>query len=318
MQRRHAAIASATTPLPGSVPYVNRRPIHITAAYDGWFLIDALDTMFPFVGRQRWEQHCREGLLLHKEQPASGDMRIVAGQRFENLFPDTVEPDVNAEIRILFEDDCLVAVNKPAPLPMHPCGRFNRNTLISILNGVYYPQKLRIAHRIDANTSGLVLLSRTGTVAARVQPQFERREVFKRYLARVIGHPTDDAFVCDGSIGTRPRPAGARVVEPDGQASRTECRVLERLDDGTALVEAQPITGRTNQIRIHLWDRGFPIAGDPMYRPGGRIEAEQTLGIDAPPLCLHAWQIELTHPRTCQRIRLTAPLPSWCPIASLE
>jgi 23S rRNA-/tRNA-specific pseudouridylate synthase len=105
---------------------------------------------------------------------------------------------------------------------------------------------------------------------------------------------------------------GSRVVDPtSGQAARTEFRVLERLPDGTTLLEARPLTGRTNQIRVHLWHLGFPVCGDPAYRPGGTLGDSQTLTLDAPPLCLHASSITFTHPLTRERVQFTAPMPAW-------
>ena len=113
-----------------------------------------------------------------------------AGDRLLHVMPTTVEPDIATEIVVLFEDDAIVVVNKPAPLPMHPCGRFNRNTLTWILNEVYAPLRLRPAHRLDADTSGLVVLSKRRDVARRLQPQFETGRVEKKYLAKVYGTPT--------------------------------------------------------------------------------------------------------------------------------
>jgi 23S rRNA-/tRNA-specific pseudouridylate synthase len=87
--------------------------------------------------------------------------------------------------------------------------------------------------------------------------------------------------------------------------------VLERFADDTSLLEARPLTGRTNQIRVHLWHLGFPVCGDPTYWPGGKLGDSQTLAITAPPLCLHALRITLMHPLTRERVQFTAPMPAW-------
>ncbi|MFN9977312.1 MAG: pseudouridine synthase, partial [Phycisphaerae bacterium] len=108
---------------------------------------------------------------------------------FDHLQPGTVEPDVNAEIRFLYEDANLIVLEKPAPLPMHASGRFNRNTLRYLINQIYYPERPHMIHRLDANTSGILLLCRRQWVARQIQKQFENRSVEKVYLAKVHGHP---------------------------------------------------------------------------------------------------------------------------------
>ncbi|CAE7499782.1 trhO [Symbiodinium sp. CCMP2456] len=205
----------------------------------------------------------------------------------------------------------MIVVSKPAPLPMHPCGRFNKNSLISFLEQVYHPQKLRIAHRLDANTTGVAVLSRTSAVARQIQPQFEQGKVEKRYLALVHGHPEEDEFICDEQIGTSRVTGGGRRVEAGGQESRTDFLVKERFDDGTALLEVSPKTGRTNQIRLHLWHLGYPIVGDPMYQQGVVMQQKQTLGVEEPPMCLHAWEVRFRHPQTAEMVTFQAPAPNW-------
>jgi RluA family pseudouridine synthase len=256
-----------------------------------------------------------EGLLTLNGHAVSPERIVRAGDCFENLFPATIEPDVNAEIRVLYEDSALVVIHKPAPLPMHPSGRFNRNTLIYILNEVYRPERLRPAHRLDANTSGVTVLTRTRHIARELQPEFDRGQVDKLYVARVYGHPPRDRFVCAAPIGEEVSLAGSRRVAENGLVARTECDVQQRCPDGTSLIWVKPITGRTNQIRLHLLDAGFPVVGDPMYHVDGQIIARQTLSPIEPPMCLHAWQLEFCHPVARQRMRFTAPLPAWAELS---
>jgi RluA family pseudouridine synthase len=195
---------------------------------------------------------------------------------------------------------------------MHPGGRYNRNTLQYILNQVYAPQKLRACHRLDANTTGLVVIARTRHFAGQIQPQFARGEVEKVYLVRVQGHPTEDSFACDAPISSEAGALGSREVdEENGDASRTEFHVLSRDADGTALLEARPITGRTNQIRIHLWQLGFPIVGDQVYLPGGKKGDTQTLDVADAPMCLHAQRISFTHPLSKERVTFESEAPAW-------
>jgi len=194
---------------------------------------------------------------------------------------------------------------------VHAGGRFNRNTLQHILDLVWHPLRPRSVHRLDASTTGVMLLCKTQHFARLVQPQFERGEVGKVYLARVQGHPAQDEFTCDAPVSTEAGKLGGRTVDEAGQEAKTKFRVLQRAADGTALVEARPITGRTNQIRIHLWHLGHPILGDAAYLPGGEVGGTQTLAVTDPPLHLHAWKLAFTHPLTRERMMFEAGRPQW-------
>ena len=234
------------------------------------------------------------------------------GERYWHWIPETVEPEVNVDIHLVYEDEALIVIDKPAPLPLQPCGRFNRNTLQHIVQLAYRPQKPRPAHRLDAHTTGLVVFTRTRAFASQVQPQFARGEVERRYLARIQGHPALDHFVSEAAIREGPGELGAPDVDDaDELSARTEFEVLRRLADGTTLIEARPRTGRTNQIRVHLWQLGFPLCGDLVYLPNGGRGNTQTLPLTAALLCLHAWQLAFKHPLTHQPVQFSTPPPEW-------
>ena len=310
--QRHAAIRQAVTPLPGSVPYDQTRPLNVPEACDNGTILDCLCHVMPHIPREQWLAVCEEGRIVTDDQVIVPAHQIVrAGERYLHLKPAQREPDVNADIRVLFEDEAIIVLNKPAPLPVHVGGRFNRNTLQFILNTVWHPLKPRSVHRLDANTTGVTVLCKTRHFASFVQPQFERGEVEKLYLARVKGHPPQDAFICDAPVSGEAGKLGGRNVDADGLEARTEFRVLRRDADGTALLEARPLTGRTNQIRIHLWHLGFPIAGDAAYLADGELGETQTLAVGDPPLCLHALRITFTHPLTKERVTFEAEPPEW-------
>ena len=307
-----AAILQAATPLPGSIPADNFRPIAIPAECDGRGLLEALGELFPHTDPAEWRGLFEKSQILSvNREPVLPGHRVRAGERYLRKIPADIEPDVNPDIRILHEDEALLVIDKPAPLPVHSSGRFHRNTLLAILHAACHPLKPRPAHRLDANTSGVIVFTRTRHFAKLVQPQFERGEVEKIYLARVHGHPASEEFSCEAPIASEPASAGAREIDPDGLPAKTLFRLLRRDPDGTSLVEARPLTGRTNQIRAHLWHLGHPIVGDPVYLKNAKLGASQTLHPSDPPMGLHAHRLAFRHPVDNQLIRFESPVPNW-------
>lgn len=290
LQQRQQALIRVSRPLPGSVPAENRIPLNIPARCHGMSLREALAQLFPQV--EDWSNlRDAQGRGVDWNRP------VRAGERYLRINQAQVEPQVCADIQILYLDEALLLINKPAPLPMHPCGRFERNTLRHLLELAFAPEVPRPAHRLDANTTGLLVCARTHHFARLLQSQFASGQVEKHYLARVHGHPPEDQFVVDLPIACQAEGPGLRGAG-SGACARTIFRVLERNPDGTALLEARPLTGRTNQIRVHLASQGYPIVGD----PGGL-----TLAPEDPPMQLHSWKVRLRHPLT------GAPFQFECP-----
>jgi UPF0176 protein len=312
LEERNNLVAHLTTPLPGAEPYKNFRPMNVPLRFDHRPVIDFLTDMHANLKTDFWIQQCESGHVTYKDRPLAADEPVRSGWRVEHWVPQTTEPAVNNQVRFIYEDDVLIAVDKPAPLPMHACGRFNRNTLSHFVNLVFAGEQIRILHRLDSNTTGVVIFARKKSAARSVHPQFLNGEVTKTYLARVIGIPDRDQFQCDASVSTEASTVGSRTVDGAGHDALTEFKVLERFGDGTALVECYPKTGRTNQIRLHLSHLGFPICGDPTYQKSEGEIGKQTLSVDDPPMCLHAWKIELTHPISKKRMEIVSDRPKWC------
>ncbi len=327
---RQQQVEQLTATLPGSQPYFNSRPLNVPERFAGFTLIDFLAAWHPQVTREEWLQRIQDSLIVpgirHRRRlrggkqpaetlPLSPDRIVREGERFDNLLPGTVEPDVNGAIRFLYEDEHLIVISKPAPLPMHASGRFNRNTLRYLINQIYYPERPHMVHRLDANTSGVLVLCRRQWVARMIQPQFENRTVAKTYVAKVHGHPPDDQFSCDHSLSADAQEGGLRLIVPtgEGDSALTRFEVLQRLDDGTSLVLAFPITGRTNQIRAHLWSLGFPVCGDPAYLQNGKTGTNHSLLPSEPPMCLHADSIRLKNV-SGEQCTFSAPRPQWAVI----
>ena len=312
--RRRKAIARVAEKLPGSTPYENRRPMFVARQYAGYKLIDWLTAMHQGRDREFWMRTIEAKELMTGAHystasiPVDADTILCEGQTIAHVLANYVEPTVNGNIDLLYEDRWLVAVNKPAPLPCHASGKYCRNTLEYLLSQVYRPEKLLLAHRLDAATSGVVVLSRRYAVAGKVQQQFANDTVRKTYLARVYGHPIEDGFQCDAKIGREPTAAGGRAIDAIGDEAFTEFRVRERLADNTSVLEIFPRTGRTHQIRLHLAHLGFPIINDLMY--GQNASSSEKEEINAA-MQLHAWKLSLVHPVSQERIEFEAPLPSW-------
>ena len=316
LESRHEALRRATTPLPGSVPYENRRPIRVPERLDDYTAIDFVTEITSRLSRAEWLRVLDNQQLELDGRPIAPTDKVAAGQRLIHVMPRSTEPDVNVDISIIFEDEELVVFNKPSSLPMHPCGRFNRNTLTYILKKVYHPTSLRAAHRLDANTSGVVVFGKTRRVTAELQQQFADNSVEKTYIARVLGRPPSEQFESNAPIGRKPQKSGARTIDPEGLQSLTKFRAIRELPDGTTLIEARPLTGRTNQIRIHLWDMGLSICGDPLYLPDRQIGIQQTLAPIDPPLCLCASKLQLRHPTSGKQMAFEAPVPAYLRINS--
>ena len=212
-------------------------------------------------------------------------------------------------VPVRYRDEHLAVVAKPAGLVTHPTASRRGDTLVDRLLAQGLPLapaggSLRpgIVHRLDAGTSGLLVVASTDEAYARLQAMMRAHDVERRYLALVRGAPAHDVFTVEAPLGRR----AARIVvdRVGGRAARTGFEVRERLAR-TSLLEAAPETGRTHQIRVHLQAAGHPIVGDRAYGGGG--DEARRLGLGRP--FLHAWRLAFVHPFTGRRVDLSEPLP---------
>ena len=233
--------------------------------------------------------------------------------------PPFEEPDVPLHFGVLYEDEAIVAVDKPAGLPVHPSATYHKNTLTALLRARFGDDPPRIAHRLDRETSGLLLCGRTRQAERALKIDFENRRVTKRYLAIVRGTMPND----EGRIELRLDRAkeGLHVLmevtpEGEGYPCATRYRVVARRDDAT-LVSLSPESGRQHQLRVHMSALGFPIVGDKLYGPEGfqpfldyidtgmTNELRERLGHERQ--ALHAYELEVAHPTTGRTTTLRAP-----------
>lgn len=237
---------------------------------------------------------------------------------------DEKAPDV--ELRVLYEDEHLVAIDKPAGVPVHPTARYHQSTVVKLLEASRGGERLMLSHRLDRETSGVLLLARTPEADRRVKLQFEaRRGVVKQYLALAWGWPERDAFRVELPLELDPAnryKLKMRIARPgEGLAAATACEVVGRRARGNgrryALVRCTLETGRQHQIRVHLAAVGLPLVGDKLYGPDdelfargadGTLTDEDLRALELPRHALHAERLELDHPITAERLCVTAPL----------
>jgi RluA family pseudouridine synthase len=277
---------------------------------------------FPYRSRTSWAALIRGGRVRLNDASARPARSLKPGDRIVYLPDPRPEPRVSERFRILFEDEAILAVRKPANLPVHPCGRYFRNTLLLLLldrRGESLDQTdLRIVHRLDRETSGLILFGKGKLAASDLSQQFEHREVHKSYLAIVHGCPREDRLLIDEPIGrAESSPVRkAMCVRRDGRPSRTSIRVLRRGPEH-ALLAALPHTGRLHQIRVHLQSIGHPIVGDKVYGldprlflrfVGGELSRSDRERLLWRRQALHAWKLTFRHPRDQRRVTIRAPV----------
>jgi len=217
------------------------------------------------------------------------------------------------KLDIVYEDSDLLVVNKAAGMVVHPAPGHTADTLVNALlayrpelRDVGSEQRPGIIHRLDKDTSGLIIVAKNTRTLAALTEQMQRHEVVKRYLALVVGSMPLDQGSIDAPIGRDPRNRQQMAITAVGsREARTHFRVLQRYPHGHTLLLLQLETGRTHQIRVHLKAIGHPIVGDPVYGPGRK---GQGLTLKRP--FLHAYQLQFTHPTTKIILELEAPLPS--------
>ncbi len=225
--------------------------------------------------------------------------------------PFHLEPDPTIPVEVAYEDDDLLIVNKQAGLVVHPAPGHWQGTLVNALmargdhwGGIAGVARPGIVHRLDRDTSGLLIVARNDAAQAGVMAQLKARRVRKTYLALAHGSVAASVGRIEAPIGRDPKDRKRMAVVPDGRAATTGYRVRERFRDWT-LLELDLITGRTHQIRVHLAALGHPVAGDPVYGTGTSRKGPD--GLDR--LFLHAWRLELVSPTSAKLIRVEAPLP---------
>lgn len=285
----------------------------VGAGAAGATLLDHLARHYRHSTRDEWGARIEAGRVLLDGEAAQGSVLLRAGHSIVWRRPPWNEPEAPLSWALLYRDDDLLGVAKPAGLPTLPGGGFLENTLLALVRR-RYPEAAPV-HRLDRGTSGVVLFARHRRAAARLARDFREGRIEKQYIACVDGVPESDRFIVETAIGRVMHPilgavfAAVRGGGSGGRPARTRVAVRRRTG-ATTLVEAWPETGRPHQVRIHLAATGLPLAGEPLYAAGGVVKPDASAA-GGSGFLLHAARIGFDHPADRRRIAIECRPPAW-------
>ena len=287
----------------------------LTADRSGERADAALARLAPDLTRSAAQRLLEEGRVLREGRPLRKNDKLQAGDVLALDLPEpqpvALEPE-DIPLDIVYEDKDLLVINKPKGLVVHPAAGHWSGTLVNALlyhcrdslSGINGELRPGIVHRIDKDTSGLLIVAKNDFAHQALAAQLQDHTLARTYVCLVVGGVREDSGVIDAPIGRHPTDRKKMAVtEKNSRHAVTHWRVLERFP-GYTLLECRLETGRTHQIRVHMAYRNHPIVGDTVY---GRPKPE--LGQDSQ--CLHARALTFRHPRTGETMTLTCPLPDY-------
>lgn len=289
--------------------------------FAGMRLDSYLSEKYTYHTRNQWQKKIDEGMVLLNGRMPKASTRIPRDSSLSYDIGDYVEPPCNENYGILFQDDHLLIVDKPPDIPVHTSGKYFNNTLIKVLRRDFPDAELNLVNRLDRETSGVIVLSKSSEARRILGDDFRHRRVQKTYIAYAFGEIARDAFMVDAPIAedistvVRIRMG---IDEKRGLPAQTEFKVVRRASGFTKLF-CHPITGRTNQIRVHLAHAGYPIVGDKLYSGNDAdflefIEKGNTPEVLSrvllPRQALHAHKLGFTHPATGKDMEIVSPEPA--------
>ncbi len=274
-----------------------------------------LARQYPAFSRSFFHKLIAGALVLVDDLPVKAGFRLRLGAavaiRFPPARPESLVPE-QVDFPVLYEDEHLLAINKPPGLVVHPaCGNHSGTLAHGLL---FYCRELPgadvgrpgIAHRLDKDTSGLLLAAKTEYALRRLMDDFKDRRIQKSYQALLMRRPGESEGRIDAPIGRHPVNRQKMAIRENGRHAVSAWRVRECFANGWCLVEIRIETGRTHQIRVHMASIGCPVAGDMLYGGGGKLERE---GLSCPARqMLHAEELVFSHPVTGENMTLRAPL----------
>lgn len=274
-----------------------------------------LSNQIPDLSRSRVQTLISQGnVKVNDETCTSKKISVKTGDRIHLTLPETQPTSLQPQaipLDILYEDDSLIIINKPAGLVVHPAAGHPDGTLVnallahcplSTIGGVQRPG---IVHRLDKDTTGAIAIAKTDIAHQHIQAQLKTKTARREYLGIVYGIPNAETGTVDLPIGRHPtdrRKMGIVPVEKGGREAITHWQIKERIGN-YSLIHYQLETGRTHQIRVHTAEIKHPIIGDPMY------SSNRSIGVNLTGQALHAWRLQLEHPISGELIEAIAPLP---------
>ncbi|MBA3963511.1 MAG: RluA family pseudouridine synthase [Chthoniobacterales bacterium] len=285
--------------------------LEVTREHAGWRLDRFLAQALPQFSRARLQEWIRIGAVTWQGKKPRPRETIRAGDVVRLVEPplEAIADEAEAiPLHILFEDDDLLVVDKPAGLVVHPGAGNQTHTLVNALlhhcthlSGIGGKERPGIVHRLDKQTSGAMVVAKNDATHKELSRQFADREITKIYLTLVTGDFRRRHGTIDASIGRHPQHRKKMAVNLErGRTARTDYRVLET-HGGVSLVECTLHSGRTHQIRVHLHHLGHPVLGDSLYGRNRQMSAPRQM--------LHSWKLGFTHPRTTERKLFEAEIP---------
>ena len=269
----------------------------------------AVAQFMPDLSRSKIQKLIKDELILVNGQPATNRYKTNAGDKIDVTIPAPTKIDLKPEdipLDIIYEDDDVIVVNKPQGMVVHPAPGHEDGTLVNgllnhsplaTINGELRPG---IVHRIDKDTSGLLMVAKNDQAMESLSSQLKAKKNERKYWAIVHGNFKEESGTINAPIGRSKKDRKKMAIEPDGRPAVTHFKVLERFNDYT-LVECQLETGRTHQIRVHMKYIGHPVAGDPLYGPKHTLKGHGQF--------LHARTLGFTHPRTNEEMRFKVDPP---------
>jgi len=289
---------------------------YVYPEFAGLTLIDYLTKRFTYATKEQWLERLSEKKVLLNQKMATPEQVVYAKDELSYAPGEFIEPPVDIHYQILFEDPDLLIINKPAPLPVHPIRKYYENSLLSLLQKKYPRQEFFPAHRIDLETSGIVIFAKNNETASCLGKMFIEGEIQKKYQALVFGQFLESEKLIDLPIAKVPR-TNTFEVNASGKQSQSRVKLL-KANKHYSLVEIEPLTGRPHQIRVHLQAIGFPIVGDKRYglHPQALdyfikngFDEQMSKWVVTKRQLLHASQINFIHPKTNQKMEFVCELP---------
>ena len=250
---------------------------HVPPQYDSFPIEKYFATRFSYQDEEEWSRQIRAGKIIVNGKVALIGQKLRASDLTITNGGFRIEPAADRTLNVIYEDKDIRAFNKSAPIPVHPCGRYFKNSMTEVLKDVYPDEVPRPIQRLDVMTTGVIVFARTQKAAAFLMQEFKQNRVEKEYFALVEGVPRSKKFTIDKPIGKLA--ASKRVVGegiPGSQPARTDVEWLTSINN-ISLLRVTPRSGRTNQIRVHLASEGLPIYNDSVYGHGKVSDQEFNL-----------------------------------------